>query len=124
MFIARVSRGRSVREFMISVLIVPSLACVVWMTVFGNTAIEQVVSQGYMAVTDSPLPLQIFVMLADLPLAQITSFVAIILVVVFFVTSSDSGSLVIDVIASGGKVESPPHNVFFGAPLRAWSPSH
>jgi BCCT family betaine/carnitine transporter len=114
MFIARVSRGRSVREFMISVLIVPSLACVVWMTVFGNTAIEQVVSQGYMAVTDSPLPLQIFVMLADLPLAQITSFVAIILVVVFFVTSSDSGSLVIDVIASGGKVESPaPQRIFW-----------
>jgi len=114
MFIARVSRGRSVREFMISVLIVPSLACIVWMTVFGNTAIEQVVSQGYMAVTDSPLPLQIFMMLENLPLAQITSFVAIILVVVFFVTSSDSGSLVIDVIASGGKVDSPaPQRVFW-----------
>ncbi|MFO7746674.1 MAG: BCCT family transporter [Orrella sp.] len=114
MFIARVSRGRSVREFMISVLIVPALACVVWMTVFGNTAIEQVVSQGYMAVTNSELPLQIFTMLEALPMAQITSFVAIILVIVFFVTSSDSGSLVIDVIASGGKVESPaPQRVFW-----------
>lgn len=116
MFIARVSRGRSVREFMISVLIVPALACVVWMTVFGNTAIEQVVSQGYMAVTNSELPLQIFTMLEALPMAQITSFVAIILVIVFFVTSSDSGSLVIDVIASGGKVESPaPQRVFWCA---------
>lgn len=114
MFIARVSRGRSVREFMISVLLVPAMACVVWMTVFGNTAIEQVVSDGYMAVTQSELPIQIFTMLEALPFAQITSFVAIILVVVFFVTSSDSGSLVIDVIASGGKVESPaPQRVFW-----------
>ncbi|WP_243478012.1 BCCT family transporter [Orrella daihaiensis] len=114
MFIARVSRGRSVREFIISVLIVPSLACVLWMTVFGNTAISQVVNQGYLAVTEGELPLQIFLMLEGLPLHSITSFVAIILVVVFFVTSSDSGSLVIDVISSGGKVESPaPQRVFW-----------
>lgn len=114
MFIARVSRGRSVREFLISVLIVPSLACVLWMTVFGNTAISQVVNQGYFAVTQGELPLQIFLMLDALPLAQITSFVAIILVVVFFVTSIDSGSLVIDVIASGGKVVSPaPQRIFW-----------
>ena len=114
MFIARVSRGRSVREFLVSVLIVPSLACVLWMTVFGNTAISQVVNQGYMAVTQGELPLQIFLMLDALPLAQITSLVAIILVVVFFVTSSDSGSLVIDVIASGGKVVSPaPQRIFW-----------
>jgi BCCT family betaine/carnitine transporter len=114
MFIARVSRGRSVREFILAVLIVPSLACVLWMTVFGNTAISQVVNQGYLAVTQAELPLQIFLMLDALPLAQITSFVAIILVVVFFVTSSDSGSLVIDVIASGGKVVSPaPQRIFW-----------
>ena len=114
MFIARVSRGRSVREFLVSVLIVPTLACVLWMTVFGNTAISQVVNQGYLAVTQGELPLQIFLMLDALPFAQITSFVAIILVVVFFVTSSDSGSLVIDVIASGGKVVSPaPQRIFW-----------
>jgi len=114
MFIARVSRGRSVREFIVSVLIVPSLACIMWMTVFGETAIFQVVNDGYKAVTDADLPLQIFYMLEALPLHSITSFVAIILVVVFFVTSSDSGSLVIDVIASGGKVESPaPQRVFW-----------
>ncbi len=114
MFIARVSRGRSVREFIVSVLIVPSLACILWMTVFGETAIFQVVNDGYKAVTDADLPLQIFYMLEALPLHSITSFVAIILVVVFFVTSSDSGSLVIDVIASGGKVESPaPQRVFW-----------
>lgn len=107
MFIARVSRGRTVREFIVSVLIVPSLACVLWMTVFGETAISQVVKDGYKAATAAELPLQLFAMLDALPLAHITSFVAIVLVVVFFVTSSDSGSLVIDVIAAGGKVDAP-----------------
>lgn len=114
MFIARVSRGRSVREFIISVLLVPSLACVLWMTVFGQTAILQVVNDGYRAAADADLPLQIFAMLEALPLAEITSFIAIILVVVFFVTSSDSGSLVIDVISAGGKVDAPtPQRVFW-----------
>ncbi|HHW63413.1 MAG TPA: BCCT family transporter [Rhodocyclaceae bacterium] len=114
MFIARVSRGRSVREFILAVLIVPSLACVLWMTVFGETAILQYVRDGYEAATKAELPLQLFAMLEALPLAQITSFIAIILVVVFFVTSSDSGSLVIDVIAAGGKVDAPlPQRVFW-----------
>ena len=114
MFIARVSRGRTVREFIVSVLIVPSLACVLWMTVFGGTAITQLVTDGYKAVAEAALPLQIFQMLDVLPLAQITSFLAIVLVVVFFVTSSDSGSLVIDVIAAGGKVDAPtPQRVFW-----------
>jgi BCCT family betaine/carnitine transporter len=114
MFIARVSRGRTVREFIISVLIIPSLACVLWMTVFGSTAISQLVNDGYRAVAEAALPLQIFQMLDVLPMAQITSFLAIVLVVVFFVTSSDSGSLVIDVIAAGGKVDSPtPQRVFW-----------
>ncbi|WP_415259154.1 BCCT family transporter [Thauera phenylacetica] len=114
MFIARVSRGRTVREFIVSVLIVPSLACVLWMTVFGETAIIQFVRDGYEAATKAELPLQLFSMLDALPLAQITSFIAIILVVVFFVTSSDSGSLVIDVIAAGGKVDAPtPQRVFW-----------
>jgi BCCT family betaine/carnitine transporter len=114
MFIARVSRGRTVREFLISVLIVPSLACVVWMAVFGGTAISQVIHDGYEVAAKADLPLQLFAMLDALPLAQITSFLGIVLVVVFFVTSSDSGSLVIDVIASGGKVDAPtPQRVFW-----------
>ena len=114
MFIARVSRGRTVREFIVSVLIVPSLACVLWMTVFGETAINQLVRDGYDVASKAELPLQLFSMLDALPLAQITSFIAIILVVVFFVTSSDSGSLVIDIIAAGGKVDAPvPQRVFW-----------
>lgn len=113
MFIARVSRGRTVREFMISVLLIPSAACVLWMTVFGSTAISQFVG-GYTAAAEAALPLQLFMSLEALPLVQITSFIAIILVVVFFITSSDSGSLVIDTIAAGGKVNAPtPQRVFW-----------
>ncbi|GHG77352.1 BCCT family transporter [Alishewanella longhuensis] len=107
MFIARVSRGRSVREFLISVLLIPSLACIFWMTVFGSTAISQVVQEGYQAAAEAALPLQLFAMLDGLPLAQLSSFIAIVLVIVFFITSSDSGSLVIDTIAAGGKVNAP-----------------
>ncbi|MBL1378331.1 BCCT family transporter [Zobellella iuensis] len=114
MFIARVSRGRTVREFLVSVLLVPSAACVLWMTAFGGTAISQLVNDGYQSVAEAALPLQLFIMLDALPLAQLTSFIGIILVVVFFVTSSDSGSLVIDTISAGGKVNSPkPQRVFW-----------
>ncbi|WP_386079605.1 BCCT family transporter [Vreelandella sp. F11] len=114
MFIARVSRGRTVREFLISVLIVPSVVSVLWMTTFGGTAIDQYVSQGIEAVRDAGVDLQLFIMLEQLPLSQITSFVAIVLVIVFFVTSSDSGSLVIDSITAGGKVDAPtPQRVFW-----------
>ena len=114
MFIARVSRGRTVREFVICVLLIPSLVCVLWMSVFGGTAIHQVVADGFTGAQDAPLELKLFRMLGELPLASITSFVGIILVVVFFVTSSDSGSLVIDTITAGGKVDAPvPQRVFW-----------
>jgi BCCT family betaine/carnitine transporter len=107
MFIARVSRGRTVREFITCVLIIPTLVCVLWMTVFGGTALNQVVADGYTGAQDAALELKLFKMLAELPLATITSVIGIILVVVFFVTSSDSGSLVIDTITAGGKVDAP-----------------
>ncbi|MCB1351820.1 MAG: BCCT family transporter [Rhodobacteraceae bacterium] len=114
MFIARVSRGRTVREFLISVLLVPSLVCVIWMSVFGGAAINQVVHDGYTAAKDAELPLQLFAMLDALPWTSITSMIGIVLVIVFFVTSSDSGSLVIDTIAAGGKVDAPvPQRVFW-----------
>ncbi|MGO3005274.1 MAG: BCCT family transporter [Halomonas sp.] len=114
MFIARVSRGRTVREFLISVLLIPSLVSVLWMTTFGGTAIDQFVSQGITAVRDAGVDLQLFIMLEQLPLSQITSFIAILLVIIFFVTSSDSGSLVIDSITAGGKVDAPtPQRVFW-----------
>ncbi|MFW1585882.1 BCCT family transporter [Vibrio parahaemolyticus] len=114
MFIARVSRGRSVREFIICVILIPSTVCVLWMTAFGGTAISQYVNDGYEAVFNAELPLKLFAMLDILPFAEITSVVGIVLVVVFFITSSDSGSLVIDTIAAGGKVDAPtPQRVFW-----------
>ena len=114
MFIARVSRGRTVREFLVAVLLVPSLVSVLWMTAFGGTAIGQFITDGFTGVQDAALELKLFVMLGELPLTAITSFVGIILVIVFFVTSSDSGSLVIDTITAGGKVNAPvPQRVFW-----------
>ena len=114
MFIARVSRGRTVREFVVCVLLIPSLVCVLWMSVFGGVAIQQVIQDGYTAAQEAPLELKLFKMLDALPLTQITSLIGIVLVIVFFVTSSDSGSLVIDTITAGGKVDAPvPQRVFW-----------
>ena len=116
MFIARVSRGRTVREFIVCVLLIPSLVSVLWMTAFGGTAISQIVNDGYQSVVDAPLELKLFVMLDALPLATITSMIGIVLVIVFFVTSSDSGSLVIDTITAGGKIDAPvAQRVFWAA---------
>ncbi|MHA7852743.1 BCCT family transporter [Roseovarius sp.] len=120
MFIARVSRGRSVREFLICVLIIPSLVCILWMAVFGGAAINDIIANPDSSavkanVIDSYAPeLSLFAMLESLPLSAITSTIGIVLVIVFFVTSSDSGSLVIDTITAGGKVDAPvPQRVFW-----------
>ncbi|EKO3589053.1 BCCT family transporter [Vibrio metschnikovii] len=114
MFIARVSRGRTVREFIVCVLLIPSTVCAFWMTAFGGTAISQYANDGYQAVVGADLPVKLFAMLDAMPLASITSVIGIILVVVFFITSSDSGSLVIDTIAAGGKVNAPtPQRIFW-----------
>jgi BCCT family betaine/carnitine transporter len=107
MFIARVSRGRTVREFVFCVIIIPTIVCVLWMGAFGGTAIAQFVADAAAPVKDAALELKLFRMLEPLPLATITSLLGIILVLVFFVTSSDSGSLVIDTITAGGKTDSP-----------------
>jgi BCCT family betaine/carnitine transporter len=115
MFIARVSRGRTVREFVFCVIIVPTLVSVLWMGAFGGTAIEQVMANADAPVKDAALELKLFEMLKDLPLASITSFLGIVLVIVFFVTSSDSGSLVIDTITAGGKTDAPVAQRIFWA---------
>ena len=115
MFIARVSRGRSVREFLVAVLLVPSLVSVLWMTSFGGVAIDQVLTDNFTAVQDAALELQLFTMLGQLPLSAITSFLGIILVIMFFITSSDSGSLVIDAITAGGKINAPVSQRIFWA---------
>ncbi len=120
MFIARVSRGRTVREFVTCVLIIPSVVCILWMAVFGGAAINDVFANPENSavkaqVIDAYSPeLSLFAMLESLPLAAITSTIGIVLVIVFFVTSSDSGSLVIDTITAGGKVDAPvPQRIFW-----------
>ncbi len=108
MFIARVSRGRTIREFLTAVLIVPMIVTIVWMSAFGGNGLDQAMNGiGSLAggIKDSSLTL--FHMLDNLPMSGITSFLGIVLVLVFFITSSDSGSLVIDSITAGGKVQAP-----------------
>ncbi|MGH1358971.1 MAG: BCCT family transporter [Burkholderiaceae bacterium] len=107
MFIARVSRGRTVREFVFCVIVIPMLVCVVWMGAFGGTAIAQLAADAAAPIKDAAVELQLFEMLKPLPFAQVTSLIGIVLVLVFFVTSSDSGSLVIDTITAGGKTDAP-----------------
>ena len=108
MFIARISRGRTVREFVVAVLVVPVCVTLIWMAVFGGSALEQVQANvGALAGGITKVELAMFQMLENLPIARITSAVAIVLVLVFFITSSDSGSLVIDAITAGGKVDAP-----------------
>jgi len=115
MFIARVSRGRTVRQFITAVLLVPTVVTIVWMSAFGGAGLEQA-EAGIGALADGigEVSLALFQMLANLPLAQITSALAIVLVLVFFITSSDSGSLVIDSITAGGKLDAPvPQRIFW-----------
>ena len=120
MFIARVSRGRTVREFVTCVLLIPSLCIFLWMGVFGATALEQLYSnpagslvKEYVIDNYSP-ELSLFGMLNELPLSGLTSTLGIILALIFFVTSSDSGSLVIDTITAGGKIDAPrPQRMFW-----------
>ena len=117
-FIARISKGRTVREFVIFVLFLPTLLCLLWFSVFGGTAIHQFLTGGYTGVTEvveayKP-ELALFKMIEQLPSPILLSCVGMLLTVIFFVTSSDSGSLIIDIIAAGGKVDAPiPQRVFW-----------
>lgn len=109
MFIARISRGRTIREFVVGVLMVPVLFTFLWMTVFGDTALwmqVEGIAPIAQVVTDN-MPVALFVLLEALPLSAITSLLATLLIVTFFVTSADSGALVIAIIASGGSEEPP-----------------
>ena len=121
MFIARVSRGRTVREFLSCVLVLPTLCCLLWMSVFGGTAIHQFLFDGYTGVAEVIAEwkpeLALFKMLGMLPLATVLYFVSVVLLVIFFVTSSDSGSLVVDIISAGGKLEAPPAQRVFWCTL-------
>ena len=116
MFIARVSKGRSVREFILGVIILPSLLSFFWMSTFGGSALWLQLSgtADIETAVNANVATALFEMLSNFPLTSVTSLVGIILVTFFFVTSSDSGSLVVDHLTSGGKLDSPvPQRVFW-----------
>lgn len=117
MFIARISRGRTIREFVGGVLLVPVLFTFLWMTVFGNTAIalDLTGTASIVQTVADNLPTALFEVLQQLPLSVIASGIATLLVITFFVTSADSGALVIDMITSGAAPNPPVWQRIFWA---------
>lgn len=117
MFIARISKGRTVREFILGVLLVPSLVTFFWISAFGSTAIQMTLLGDDTianAVNDN-VATALFVFLEDYPFAFILNIIAIVLISGFFITSSDSGSLVVDNLTSGGKIDAPVGQRIFWA---------
>lgn len=118
MFIARVSRGRTIREFIAGVILLPTAFTFLWMTVFGDSAIDLVMNQGFQDIADATLKdnsLALYVFLEHFPFSTVLSMLAAIMVLVFFVTSADSGALVVDMLASGGNTNTPVWQRFFWA---------
>ena len=117
MFIARVSRGRTVREFVVCVILIPTLLSVLWMAAFGGTAIAHKIADSGAPVANASQEVMLFRMVEQFPLTPLISLIGIVLVLVFFITSSDSGSLVIDTITAGGKEDVPKSQRVFWAAL-------
>ena len=117
LFIARISRGRTIREFVLGVLLVPTLATFVWLSVFGDTALylELVAGVDISGAVSRSVSTAIYVVLEQLPFAAPLSLLAVVVVGVFFVTSSDSGSYVVDMLTSGGQPDSPVWQRIFWA---------
>lgn len=119
MFIARVSYGRTIREFILGVLFVPTLITFAWLTIFGNSAlnVEMVGAGGIARAVQENIPVALFVLLENFPLSRITSMLTVVVIITFFVTSSDSGSMVIDIITAGGNPDPPKLQRLFWALL-------
>lgn len=118
LFIARVSRGRTIREFVLGVLLVPAGFTLMWMTFFGNSAIELILNQGVTSLGDmvqNDVSIALFAFLEQFPWSSFLSVVATLMVVVFFVTSSDSGSMVVDMLCSNGRDDTPAWQRIFWA---------
>lgn len=118
LFIAKISRGRTIRQFVAGVLLVPTFFTFFWFSVFGDTALHMIMVEGYtqlISQVQADHAVALFKMLEHLPFSQITSFITVLLIVIFFVTSADSGSLVIDSLAAGGAAETPVWQRIFWA---------
>jgi betaine/carnitine transporter, BCCT family len=107
MFMARISLGRTVREFIAGAMIAPTMLGIIWLTIFGDASIAHIVAGNGAELAKASIDTQLFVLLASLPWAQFTSVVAIALILIFFVTGWDSGTLVIDTMTAGGRTETP-----------------
>lgn len=121
LFIARISRGRTIREFVAAVLILPTLFNFVWMSVFGNSAMwfdVNVADGALSALVNNPDALM-FRFLEYLPLANVASFLVIAIIIIFFVTSADSGIFVMNSIATKNAVKSPKWQISFWGALLA-----
>ncbi|MBL4764469.1 MAG: choline BCCT transporter BetT [Colwellia sp.] len=110
LFIARISRGRTIREFIVGVMLIPTVFTLLWMTIFGNSAIDlvhnqEVIALGEMVSQDSSVAL--FVFLENFPLSTMLSFFSVLMIVIFFVTSCDSGAMVVDMLCSHGRNDTP-----------------
>ena len=117
MFIARISKGRTIREFVLGVLLAPTIVTLFWLNTFGGTGIysELFGVPGIADAVSNDIATALYVLLQEFPFGQVASFIAIFIVVIFFVTSSDSGSLVIDVISSNGELNPPVKQRVFWA---------
>jgi len=110
LFIAKISRGRTIRQFVFGVMLVPTIFTFFWFSVFGDTALHLIMVEGYTSLIDdvqADHAIALFKLYEFFPLTSIISFVTVVLIITFFVTSSDSGSLVIDSLASGGAQVTP-----------------
>jgi len=108
-FIARISKGRTIREFILGVLIVPTAVTCLWISAFGSVSILEIMN-GNNAIAEAvqtDVSTALFVFLETFPFTEIISVLAIVLITSFFITSSDSGSLVVDSLTSGGKISAP-----------------
>lgn len=118
LFIAKISRGRTIRQFVFGVMFVPTLFTFFWFSVFGDTALNMIMNEGYTTLisdVQNDEAIALFKLYERLPLTSILSFATVVLIVTFFVTSSDSGSLVIDSLASGGRTDTPVWQRIFWA---------
>ncbi len=120
LFIAKISRGRTIRQFVFGVMIVPTMFTFFWFSVFGDTALHLIMVEGYNTLiqdVQADHAVALFKLFELLPWTTLTSILAVLLIVTFFVTSSDSGSLVIDSIAAGGAIHTPTWQRVFWATI-------
>ena len=117
MFIARISKGRTIREFILGVLIVPTLITFFWISAFGSSSLQQALlgNETITNAVNDDVATALFVFLEDFPFSVVLNVIGVILIIGFFVTSSDSGSLVVDSLTSGGKIDAPVGQRIFWA---------